>query len=227
MLSERDLAQIASELYLTGPWGLRAVNHLRPYICPFGPLIEAVPPHSTVLDVGCGGGLFLGLLGHQNAIKAGIGFDSSHQAIDLAKQMSGRLPSTVTVTFERADVDGPWPVEEPVDVVSVIDVVHHIAPGDQRSVFQRAGAAVRPGGLLLYKDMVSRPIWRATANRLHDLLVARQWIHYLPMDRAIQWASRAGFRLLERRRIDRYWYGHEMAIFERLETNPRTCDPIG
>lgn len=217
MLSDRNVARIARELYVSGPWGLRTLNRLRPFICPFGPLIEAVPPQSTVLDVGCGAGLFLGLLGHLNVIKVGIGIDTNRQAIELAQRMSGRLPPTVTVIFKCLEADAPWPLKQSADVVSLIDVMHHIPPADQSTVIKRAASAVRPGGLLLYKDMVSRPAWRATSNRLHDLVLARQWIHYVPMDIAIGWAEDAGFRLLRRHQMNRYWYGHEMAVFERLE----------
>ena len=61
--------------------------------------------------------------------------------------------------------------------------------------------------------MVRRPVWRALANRLHDLLIARQRIHYLPVEQVIEWAQAKGFRVIEQRRMDMLWYGHEMVVF--------------
>src|SRR5207237_246924 len=62
MLTARALSQMASELYPSGPPLFRALQVYRPYICPFEALISEVPKDATVLDIGCGGGLFLGLL---------------------------------------------------------------------------------------------------------------------------------------------------------------------
>lgn len=225
--NDAEIARIARELYRGGPRLLATLNRLRPYICPFGPLIEAVPPGSTVLDVGCGGGLYLGLLARLERISSGVGFDSNRRAVDLANQMAEGLPRGAALSFLCVAAGARWPVAERPDVVSLIDVMHHIPPGDQKSLLERAALAVRPGGRLIYKDMAQTPVWRAAANRLHDLILSRQWIHYLAMDRAVAWAEHAGLRLIERRRIDRYCYGHELAVFERPDEPPRAEERPG
>ena len=113
--------------------------------------------------------------------------------------------------FERVDATAAWPCgEEQFDVVSIIDVMHHVPVAAQRSVIETASRRVKPGGMLLYKDMCRRPLWRAWANRLHDLVVARQWINYAAVQDVERWASEAGMRVVERERINRLWYGHEL-----------------
>jgi hypothetical protein len=65
--------------------------------------------------------------------------------------------------------------------------------------------------------MVTRPVWRALANRAHDLLIARQWIHYLPLDAAVDWAQSKGYEVVEKRSINMLWYGHEIVVFRAPE----------
>jgi hypothetical protein len=71
------------------------------------------------------------------------------------------------------------------------------------------------GGVLLYKDMADRPWWSVTASRLHDLVIARQWVHFVPASAVVDWVEEKGARCVSRRTIDTLWYRHEIAAFER------------
>ena len=215
-----EVAKISRELYVDGPVVGKAMQHYRPYISPFEHLLTCVPAGSRVLDIGCGGGLFLGLLGKTGRISRGLGIDTSRQAIATATAMTARLPSGHAIRFEARSAATPLPAET-YDVVSLLDVMHHIPPPQQRLVLEQALARVAPGGVFLYKDMVAKPFWRALANRLHDLLIARQWIHYLPLDQAIEWARAQGYGVVEKRSIDMLWYGHEIAVFRRQPEQQR------
>jgi SAM-dependent methyltransferase len=187
---------------------------LRPRICPFERLVASVPTGSRMLDVGCGNGLLLGLLAHDSRLALGVGVDTSPRAIAAAEAMRARLPEAAAgvLRFHRQDAHAPWPTG-PFDVVALVDVLHHLAPGRQRELVERACATVAPGGVLLYKDMVVRPRWRACANRLHDLVMARQWVHHRALAEVAAWVEARGFTTSRSERIDRWWYGHELALF--------------
>jgi 2-polyprenyl-3-methyl-5-hydroxy-6-metoxy-1,4-benzoquinol methylase len=190
---------------------------LRPFICPFDRLLELVPDGASVLDVGCGCGLFLGLLSASGKQPRGFGVDVSAEAIPTAQTMARRLREThvsTDLTFERIAPDDPWP-KGFYDVVSLIDVIHHIPRPRQRTLFASAATAVRPGGLLLFKDIGPKPFWRACMNRLHDLLVAREWIHLVAADSVASWGRQDGLELIRRERINRLWYGHDLLLFRR------------
>jgi 2-polyprenyl-3-methyl-5-hydroxy-6-metoxy-1,4-benzoquinol methylase len=192
---------------------------LRPYICPFDRLLELVPDGASVLDIGCGCGLFLGLLAAAGKPLRGFGVDVSAEAIPTAQTMARRLREThdsVDLTFSRIAPDDPWP-NGPFDVVSLIDVIHHIPRARQRAIFASAASTVRPGGLLLFKDIGPKPFWRACMNRLHDLLVAREWIHLVAADTVASWGRQEGLELIRRERINRLWYGHDLLLFRRGE----------
>lgn len=208
-----DINAVAAELFPGRSSLIESLNRLRPRIMPVNHLIEAVPHGARVLDVGCGAGLFLGLLAASGRTQEGIGFDTSANAIALANRMQHRLPAGHRIHFEQLSVDDPWP-EGTFDAVSLIDVMHHIPPEAQIGVLEMAAGKLRPGGRLIYKDMADRPFWMATANRLHDLVIAHDWISYIPISTVRETLSGMGFSTVSEVRTARLWYMHEMLVME-------------
>jgi len=214
---KQQLAGLARLLYPDGPWLMRKMAHWRIRICPFEILISFVKPGASVLDAGCGNGLFLGLLAGTLPSVNGHGFDSSVSAILTADRMSLRaqgLGFRPKLQFHLRSLYKPWPAGL-FDVVSLIDVLHHVPPARQKAVFQKAINTVGPGGVFLYKDMAKRPFLPAAMNRLHDLVVARQWIHYVPVAEADRWAEEIGFVVTHSDTIYRLWYKHELRLYQK------------
>lgn len=212
-----ELSTLASHLFQGGATKYRLMQKYRPYICPYDVLLEHVPEHSSVLDVGCGGGLFLGLLAGMNRIDQGYGFDSSSAAIETANTMAQQAKSSghdTKLTFEVRSADADWPGQT-YDVVSLIDVMHHVPPEAHQSVIENAIGRVKPGGIFIYKDMCQRPVWRALANRMHDLVLAREWINYLSITDVMNWSEAQGLALKHRSNNNLLWYGHELVVFSR------------
>ncbi|MEO6092685.1 MAG: class I SAM-dependent methyltransferase [Novosphingobium sp.] len=191
------------------------MQRYRPFICPFEDLIGEVPAGASMLDIGCGSGLFLGLLAASGHSFSGTGVDISRDGISLAEQMAGRLTasgSNADLRFIHLAAGNAWPSER-FGVTAMIDVLHHVAPAEQEETIRRACRVTALGGTLLYKDMCGDSTWRAAANRLHDLILARQWIHYVPPARVEHWAREEGFELVLSQRSNRMWYGHDLRVF--------------
>ncbi len=210
-----SVASRAKRLYSGNRGVSPLLQTLRPYICPFELILPLVPRGSRVLDAGCGAGLFLGLLADSGQITHGLGFDSSHSAISLAQRMTANLPDSTDISFQRLDATAEWPGGT-YDVVTLVDVLHHVPPAFQLAVLSRAIERVRVGGLLLYKDMATRPRWMALCNRAHDLLAAREWIHYLPMSTVERHMAANGMSQVVSSSASRFCYAHEWALFQRL-----------
>lgn len=212
-----ELARLARRLYVEGPYLMRKMMHYRIRICPFERILYHVPSGASVLDVGCGAGLFLALLAGTVPDLTGIGFDSSGPAIKTAERMSEevrRMGLRSALQFLRLDVAEPWP-SGTFDVVSLVDVLHHVRPEHQKSVFERASKHVKANGILLYKDMANQPVFHAGMNRLHDLLLARQWIHYVPIHHVDEWARELGLTISHAEGMTRFWYRHELRVYRR------------
>lgn len=213
------IRQLASDLYRDGPPFVRFLQRNRDRICPLDVLLETVPPASSVLDVGCGAGLFVMLLAATGRASSAVGVDTNEKALAAARQAARRLGTAAgaapgAFAFRTVRSSAGWP-GGPFDVVSLIDVMHHVPPEERRAFLSAASRRVRPGGLLVYKDVCSAPAWRAWANRLHDLVLARQWVHEAPLADIEAWAAATGLVVRQRRRYARLIYGHELVVFRK------------
>ena len=207
-------SRAARRLYARTSAVQRGMMTLRPHLAPFDELLAVVPKGARVLDVGCGSGLFLALLAWHGRIGRSVGFDASEQAIGVAREMCARLPEDRQLEFLVRDAGEAWP-EGDFDVISVIDLVHHLPYELHRPVLQQAARRVRPGGMLLYKDIGARPRWKALANRVQDLIVARQWSRYANLDQVISWVREEGLQPLDCRPVHRVCFPHELGAFIR------------
>lgn len=214
METATSLSQRAKRLY-SGGSGLRVhLQVMRPYICPFEEILPLVPQGSSVLDAGCGAGLFLGLLADTGQISSGFGFDSSGAVVGFAQQMTRNLRGPAKVEIQQIDATAPWPATT-YDVVSLVDVLHHVPPQYHPTVLARAAGCVKTGGLLLYKDMSTRPRWRALCNQVHDLVLARQWIHHVEIKLVDAWAAQHGMKKKHQGEATRYCYAHEWRVYQK------------
>ena len=99
----------------------------------------------SVLDAGCGSGLFSFWLAQRMPSSKIIGVDSSEEDIALARQMLGpnRL---VNLSFERADLRC-LPYVESFDFILCLDVLEHIREDEQALGCLRG--ALKPGGQMI------------------------------------------------------------------------------
>ena len=212
-MTDAEIARMAFQAYRNAPPVLRSFQALRPSICPIERLLREIPPGSRVLDIGCGAGLLLVAGASSGRVASGCGLDINERSLAQARRALAQIGSLAAIRFESAPPESL--PRGAFDVVTLIDVLHHVPPAEQRRFFAAAAARVRPKGLLVYKDMCERPWWKAWGNRLHDLLLARQWIQYVPLAEVIGWAAEAGFTVLRKEEYTRFWYGHELLVLRR------------
>lgn len=212
-ISHEAVSKAAADLF-PGSGFRDTVQRLRPRICPFELLVQEVPDQARVLDVGCGAGLFLGLLAKMRSDIQAIGFDASQGAIETAQRMAQSADIAGRVEFRHVSVDEDWP-EGSFDAVTMVDVMHHLPQGVRASVYDTIVDRIAPGGLFIYKDMAKRPFWKAWGNRLHDLVMAREWIDYEPVSKAQEECEKRGLELILTADETRLWYGHELRVFRK------------
>jgi 2-polyprenyl-3-methyl-5-hydroxy-6-metoxy-1,4-benzoquinol methylase len=214
-----DVPAMARKAYRRAPWFRRFLQVHRDQICPLGAVIQRVPPGSSVLDIGCGAGLLILGLAVTGRASSAVGVDTSASAIAVATKAAQSLPELGVASGERFQFRCVKSMEDwpggPFDVVTLVDVLHHVSPLQRDATLARAAGRVRPGGLLIYKDMRTRPRWRAWANRLHDLLLARQWVHHVPPESVEARCAELGMRLIAKAHYNRWVYGHVMMVFRK------------
>lgn len=221
MLATRKIPDVAfnvSQYYKNNALADQLLVRLRPYICPFAPIVEWVPAGSSVLDIGCGGGLWLLTLAVSGKMEKGIGYDINPHALEKGKKAAENYVQsggTADISFQYAATMAEWPVAQQFDVVSLIDVLHHVPPKMQVEFVRHAIKLVKPGGRFIYKDMARAPKWAAWCNRLHDLVMARQWIHYFPIEDAVEVVMQSGCSVTHRDSWRQMVYAHEFLVAQK------------
>jgi 2-polyprenyl-3-methyl-5-hydroxy-6-metoxy-1,4-benzoquinol methylase len=222
-ISAQEVSRVVSAIYPSGPSLVQLAQRHRYRIAPVHRVLAEVPAASSVLDIGCGGELFLNCLAALGRIRSGHGFDASPTAIRVARAAAARLGgsgSRVLPSFDVRRAEQGLP-EGTFDVVLLADVLHHVPEAARQRLFLAAASRLAVGGVLVIKEMGADPAWRACANRVHDLVLARQWVSHLPRGTMDGWARAAALELTVSERIHMLWYSHDLAVYR---SRGRTLD---
>jgi trans-aconitate 2-methyltransferase len=98
----------------------------------------------TVLDAGCGTGQVTETLLERLPHGHVIALDASRAMLDVARE---RLGGDRRVSFLRADLHEPLPLEQPLDAIVSTSTLHWVR--DHDTLFPRLAAALKPGGQLV------------------------------------------------------------------------------
>mgnify|MGYP006111077229 FL=1 len=181
----------------------------RPWICPFDKFIFQIPKNQSIFDVGCGDGVFLYLLAIFREPKKLYGVDVIDTDLGVVKRI---FPNT---KYHKVKNIEDWPKED-FNVVTVIDVLHHIKPSEQHKFIEGILNKIKPGGTLLIKDMSTKPWYCALMNIIHDLVFANQLIRYFPFDALIKIIENNGFEIQETNSKILLWYSHEWLVAKKM-----------
>ena len=111
--------------------------------------------HEPLLDVGCGVGLLAFYLRERGLNTPVVGLDTDsrkvRQGADVAQRYSG-------IELLEHDVRKALPPFR--GNVALLDVVHYLAPADQRILLEELAARVAPGAMLLLRDAPREPTAR-------------------------------------------------------------------
>ena len=146
-------------------------TYLRPYICPFDALLPHVPEGAALYDVGCGGGAWLALVAQFcNCTRLG-GYDVAAEPVAAARMLLAKTAPNATAQLTVSPgLDLPIEIAA-YDVVSVIDVFHHVPPAQQAHFITELYVRMRPGASLIFKD-IDRAHPLVLANKLHDRVLS-------------------------------------------------------
>jgi 2-polyprenyl-3-methyl-5-hydroxy-6-metoxy-1,4-benzoquinol methylase len=139
-----------------------AVLPLRPLAAEFARL------EGRVLGVGSGHGLLERWLAELNPAVTVDGSDLDGERVALAASTQARAPRVRIHQRDLRSVDE----REEFDAAVAIDVLHHVPAGDHEAIARALARALKPGGVLLIKDIALTPRWRHGFNALHDRLVS-------------------------------------------------------
>lgn len=139
---------------------------------------QYLPVEGRILDVGCGFGLFSLFFASTSRRRTIVGVDLDENRVGLARTSASRL-GLANATYHHGDVV-TWRAEGSFDAIYTLDVLHHVPSGDVPALLGELRARLRPGGVLIIKEVANRPrlkMWFTLA--LDRLMVGlREPIHY-------------------------------------------------
>ena len=154
-------------LYPSLPRSIKLYFALRFLVCPFRRVESVVPSSGVIVDIGCGYGLFANLLAVRSGARYVIGCDPDVSRIGIAGSSVGRRSN---VSFSVSKDGAALPC---CDAVTLVDVLHHIAPGPRLKLLKEIFRQLRPGGDLVIKDIDKTPRAKYLWNYLHDFAMTR------------------------------------------------------
>jgi ubiquinone/menaquinone biosynthesis C-methylase UbiE len=130
-------------------------------------------PGTRLLDIGTGRGELLVAALELGAEQA-IGVDYSAAAIDLARRTLAAAGAAPAAEALRADARRLPVATSSFDLVTMLDVVEHLAAPELDRSLAEARRALRPGGVLFIHTMPNRLIYTVTYRLQRALLPSRR-----------------------------------------------------
>lgn len=124
------------------------------------------------LDMGCGYGGLVRSMAQRGIVWDGVGVDISGGMIDAASRLTEEEPEEVrsVLTFLRESYMNTSVQDEGMDLCISMDAFLHVGPGQHDNVLQEAWRVLRPGGRLIFTDIVARPDAPEEAQVLYERL---------------------------------------------------------
>jgi 2-polyprenyl-3-methyl-5-hydroxy-6-metoxy-1,4-benzoquinol methylase len=175
---------------------------------------QYLPASGTVLDVGCGFGLFSLYYAATGARRLLRGLDVDRRRIALARRAAARL-GLENVVYDETDARH-FKGDSQVAAAYMLDIVHHVPREAVRPLLNQLHRAVAPGGILLVKDVDTRPApkrWFTYA--LDKLMDPRAPVRYWPSDELAAALGETGFTVRRHLMVDVLPYPHILYVCTR------------
>ncbi len=172
---------------------------------------QYLPDEGTILDIGCGFGLF-SLYYAQVLPRARFrGLDLDARRIALATRAAARL-GLANVAYAVGDAR-EYRAIEAYRAAYMLDIVHHVPPATVEPLLRELWKSLDPVGVLVVKDVDARPAYKRWFTRALDGVVSpRGVVHYWPADRLQDLLERVGFRVYRHRMVDVLPYPHVLYV---------------
>jgi 2-polyprenyl-6-hydroxyphenyl methylase/3-demethylubiquinone-9 3-methyltransferase len=205
----------------------RAYLKIKLKICPLLQLEAYFPRQGTIIELGCGNGLFSNILSLGSSERQVIGLDLDEKKIHVANETKTQGAQT---TYQIGDVvcaDYPQG-----NVISLIDVLYLIPFDNQELMLRKCYQSLPPGGTLIIKEMDTKPRWKYAWNLLQETLAVKligftlgERFYFRSQSDYMEILQRLGFSVKPIALHSGYWYPHIAYISTKSPKNSQQSDP--
>lgn len=175
---------------------------------------QYLPASGDVLDLGCGFGLFSLFYAMTKPGLKIVAVDLDARRVAAAASSAEYLELT-NVAYEASDVT-TWTTDRQFDAVYMLDLLHHLPQSRVPGFLAHVARHVRPGGIVIIKDVADRPRYKMLFTLLLDrLLVGMEPIRYWPPTELMTILTGLGFDVAMHRMNDVLPYPHILYVCRR------------
>jgi 2-polyprenyl-3-methyl-5-hydroxy-6-metoxy-1,4-benzoquinol methylase len=179
-------------------------------ICPLIALEEHFPETGTIVDLGCGSGLFPNILSLGSTERRIFGLDLDEKKIEAANRTEARDSH---ITYQVGDV---IEVEYPKgDVFALVDVLYLIPYDKQEFILKKCYQSLSEKGTLIIKEMDAKPRWKYRWNLFQETLAVKLIgftlggrFFFRSQEDYLEVLKRIGFSVKPLLLHSGYWYPH-------------------
>jgi cyclopropane fatty-acyl-phospholipid synthase-like methyltransferase len=172
---------------------------------------QYLPETGSVLDIGCGFGLFSLYYAQLRPAARFRGFDLNPRRVGIASEAARRL-GLANAAYTVGDARG-FRSDVDHDAVYMLDIVHHIPPETVEPLLGELHKTLRAGGCLIIKDVDTQPAYKRWFTHALDCLMdPRGIIHYWPAGQLQELLERVGFRVYRHLMVDFLPYPHVLFV---------------
>jgi ubiquinone/menaquinone biosynthesis C-methylase UbiE len=173
---------------------------------------QYLPDTGTILDIGCGFGLF-SLYYAQLLPEARFrGLDVNARRVAIATEAARRL-GLANAGYAVGDAREYRATDGQHAAAYMLDIVHHIPTETVEPLLAELHKAIRPGGRLIVKDVDTQPAYKRWFTHALDLLMSPGGeIHYWPAGELHAVLQRIGFRVYRHLMVDILPYPHVLFV---------------
>ena len=180
---------------------------------------QYVPKNGRVLDVGCGFGLFSLYFAICQEGRSLHSFDLNSKRIHQARESAARLGLDERIQFENCDVLD-YDFVDQVDAVVVLDLLHHVPTRAVPELIGRFYDATTENGLLIIKEVESKPLYKAVfAWILDKLMDPKTPVNYYSQEEMTRMLEAHGFDVKCHHLRDILPYPHIMYICRKASSD--------
>ena len=172
---------------------------------------QYLPRRGSILDLGCGFGLFSLYFACVEPGRQLLGVDISARRVGYARSSAERL-RLGNVEYAVGDALD-WEGEQRFDAIYMLDMIHHLPRQAVAPFLEKVRGRLREGGILVLKDVEDRPAWKRAFTLLLDrLMVGRAPIRYWPARELSALLEGLGFAVIKHRMRDILPYPHILYV---------------
>ena len=214
-ITMRDSIRLYSEQSLLARLHIKMRHLLSPL-----ELVEGwVPEAGSILDLGCGHGLFTNYMALKAPSRNILGVDPAPEKIKVAQKTEAKIPNVSYLLGSIEDISK----DRLFDAITIVDVLYLLPEAEQMKILKACCQLISDSGILVLKTQDTEPRWRYLWTRIQESLMVGiglthgKGLHFIPAAKMRQLLEKAGFQTECHRLPSRMFYSNIVFICRKKE----------